>query len=210
VRTLWWRRRHSEGGLSLPSIPDLRPSLDAVYVQAREVAMAVTVEDLSRATPCSAMDVAALLDHLVFAARRAAALGDGEMLRGDEAPPHIELNRMPGVIDEAAANSRRAWASEDSMTREISMPWGEVYPGAALVAMYFVELSTHTWDVAASIDRTDLLDSELGSAALDCARASINPAFRNEQGMPFGPEIEPPPGATAWESLGAFMGRSPL
>ena len=89
------------------------------------------------------------------------------------------------------------------------MPWGETYPGSALVEMYFVELSAHSWDVAAAVERTDLLDDDLGRAALDCARATISPAFRNEQGMPFGPEVESPSDATPWEGLAAFMGRSP-
>ena len=75
-----------------------------------------------------------------------------------------------------------------------------------------MELPTHSWDVAAAIERTDLLDHDLGVAALDCARASINPAFRDEQGVPFGPEVESPSNATSWESLAAsnLMGRPTL
>jgi hypothetical protein len=45
--------------------------------------------------------------------------------------------------------------------------------------------------------------------ALACARASVRDDFRNAEGMPFGPQVEPPAEATTWERLAAFMGRAP-
>jgi hypothetical protein len=67
------------------------------------------------------------------------------------------------------------------------------------------DLSTYGW-VAATIERTDLLDHDLRVAALDCARASINPAFRNEQGVPFGPEVESPSNASSGRVWALFHG----
>jgi uncharacterized protein (TIGR03086 family) len=155
------------------------------------------------------MDVAALLDHLVFAARRAAALGRGETPAADGTAPHLELDAIPKAIQEAGDEAKAAWAADDALERTITMPWGETYPGAALVGIYLIEIATHSWDVAFATDNTTLLNDEVATAALSCAQASIKAEYRTLDGNPFGPEVEPPADATTWERLAAFMGRQP-
>jgi hypothetical protein len=49
----------------------------------------------------------------------------------------------------------------------------------------------------------------LGEDTLACAKASIRSDYRNVEGDPFGPEVEPPMESTSWERLAAFMGRTP-
>ncbi len=89
------------------------------------------------------------------------------------------------------------------------MPWGEDYPGRALVKIHLVELATHSWDIAFATGHTGVLDHNLGAATLACAEASIRPDYRNAEGNPFGPEVPVPTDATAWERLAAFMRRRP-
>jgi hypothetical protein len=91
------------------------------------------------------------------------------------------------------------------------MPWGEEYSGSTLVDMYLVELAVHAWDLARSTEQLDRLDPSLALPALDGARATIKPQYRNmvELGAPFAAEVLPSPDADDWERLAAFMGRDP-
>lgn len=193
----------------MTNLPDLRPQLEAAYLQAAAVVSGVGPGQLTLPTPCPAMDVAALLDHLTFAARRAAGLGRGEAPATDRAAPHLELDEVRVALGDAADDARAAWADDAALAREITMPWGETYPGAALVGIYLIELATHSWDLAFATGGAAVLDDDLGSAALECARASIKPEYRTPGGDPFGAEVDPPADATVWERLAAFMGRPP-
>jgi uncharacterized protein (TIGR03086 family) len=189
--------------------PDLRQDLFSAYDQALEVSLAVTPGQLGDPTPCREMDVAKLLTHMVFAGRRAAALGRGEVPTTDFSGPDIELSEAPGALREAGAEARAAWGDDASLERDVTMPWGETYPGSRLVGIYLVELATHSWDLAFATGSTALLDKPLGEVSLACAEASIRPDYRSPEGSPFGPEVPAPADATVWERLAAFMGRQP-
>jgi uncharacterized protein (TIGR03086 family) len=190
--------------------PDYRLQLFLSFEQAVALCDAVNSSQLQEPTPCPAMDVSALLDHVVFAARRAAGLGSGEAPSSDDAGiPHVELGDVPSAIRVAASESKESWHDDASLTRTITMPWGETYSGADLVGMYLVEIATHGWDLASATGTTNLLDEQLGADALACALSTIRKDYRNAEGHPFGPEVEPPAEATDWERLAAFMGRTP-
>ena len=169
----------------MTSPPDLRPQLASAYDQAVAVASAVQAGQLADPTPCPAMDVRALLDHLVFAARRAAGLGRGETPSADFAAPHVDLVDVPSALRDAGTDATAAWSDDAALDRTITMPWGETYPGAALVGIYLVELATHSWDLAHATGNTSLLDDQLGNATLDCARESIRPEYRTPEGEPW-------------------------
>ncbi|MGA7834793.1 MAG: TIGR03086 family metal-binding protein [Acidimicrobiales bacterium] len=188
---------------------DYRLELFLAYDQAWALAESVNASELHDPTPCPAMDVSALLDHLVFAARRAAGLGRGQAPSSDFSAPHVELGDVAPAIRVAASESKEAWGDDASLTRTITMPGGETYPGSALAGVYLVEIATHAWDLAFATNTINLLDQELGEDALACAKATIRDDYRNAEGNPFGPVVEPPAEATSWERLAAFMGRSP-
>lgn len=188
---------------------DYRLQLFLASDQAVALASAVNASQLHDPTPCSAMDVSALLDHLVFVARRAAGLGRGETPASDDSIPHVEFDDVLSALRVAASQSKEAWSEGVSLTRTITMPWGETYSGADLARMYFVEIATHDWDLASATGATDLLDEQLGADALACAPLTIRTDYRNVEGNPFGPQVEAPAEATSWERLAAFMGRTP-
>ena len=98
-----------------------------------------------------------------------------------------------------------------SLSSRYTMPWGEAYTGAYLVDMYLAELAAHAWDLARATGQIEKLDTSLALPALQGARATIKPQYRNmvEPGSPFGAEVCPAPGADDWERLAAFMGRDP-
>lgn len=189
---------------------DRRPALAKAYEQAADVVSHVDRSQLGEPTPCAEYDVATLVDHLVGAGRRAAAIGRGEP-PSEEAFPHVELDDAPGQLRQAGKEARQAWSDDARLAATVAMPWGETYTGATLVDMYLAELATHAWDLAIATGLVDRLDPDLATTALDAAHAMLKPEYRNLMGpgSPFGSEVEAPSTATGWERLAAFMGRAP-
>lgn len=188
---------------------DRRPDYYRAYQKAAAVAGRVEPAQAGLPTPCREFDVTALVDHLVGAGYRAAALGRGEAPAGDGFP-HVELADAPDRLRDAGKEAEAAWSNDARLTETTTMPWGETYTGATLVDMYLAELAAHTWDLAAAAGQP-LADDDLANSALEAARAVIQPGYRDAMGPgnPFGPEIEPPSDASAWERFAAFMGRQP-
>lgn len=189
---------------------DRRPDLVRSYAVAADVAAGVQPDQLGTPTPCAQFDVAALVDHLVGAGWRAVALGRGEPPSGEDFP-HVDLAHAPGQLRSAGAEAGQAWGGDGSLTATTVMPWGETYTGATLVAMYLTELAAHAWDLAVATGRPGSLDPAFAGPALDAARSMLKPEYRDVAGpgSPFGPEVEPPGDATAWERFAAFTGRQP-
>lgn len=189
---------------------DHRADLIRSYDLAADIAAGVRPEQLAGATACHDFDVAALIDHLVGAAWRAAALGRGEPPTGEEFP-HVELSDAPGQLRRAGEDAEQAWADDARLTATTTMPWGEVYDGRTLVNMYLAELAAHSWDLAAATGQLDRLDPSIAAPALDGARAMLKPEYRDlmETGNPYGAEVEAPVDASDWERFAAFMGRPP-
>ncbi len=191
--------------------PDRRGTLFDSYENAAVIVSATDAEQLGHPTPCPKYDVAKLIDHLVEAGYRAAALGRGQVPPPGDEPPHVELSDAPRQLRRAAREAAEAWADDSALSSKFTVPWGEEYSGATLVDMYLAELAAHAWDLAQAIGQLDRLDPHLGLAALDGAQALIRPQYRNmvETGAPFGSEVTPPPDADDWERFAAFMGRDP-
>ena len=191
--------------------PDRRSALLDSYQSAAVIVSGIAADQLGHPTPCLKYDVAALIDHLVEAGHRAAALGRGQAPPPGDESPHVELPDAPGRLRSAAQEAAQAWGDDSSLSFRHTMPWGEEYTGATLVDMYLAELAAHAWDLAKATGQIDKLDPSLALPALEGARAMIKPRYRNmvEPGAPFGAEVPPPPGADDWERLAAFMGRDP-
>jgi uncharacterized protein (TIGR03086 family) len=190
---------------------DRRTTLLNSYENAAVIVSGIDAEELVHPTPCPKYDVAGLIDHLVEAGRRVAALGRGQAPPPGDESPHVELPDAPGQLRRAAREAEQAWGDDSSLFLRSTMPWGEEYTGATLVDMYVTELAAHAWDLARATGQLDRLDPALAVPALEGARAMIKPQFRDmvEPGAPFGAEVPPAPGADDWERLAGFMGRDP-
>jgi uncharacterized protein (TIGR03086 family) len=190
---------------------DRRRTLLDSYENAAVIVSGIVPDELGHPTPCPKYDVAGLIDHLVEAGHRAAALGRGQAPPPGDESPHVELSDAPGQLRSAAEQAAQSWGDNSSLSVSYTMPWGEEYTGATLVDMYLAELAAHAWDLAKATGQVDTLDPSLAVPALEGARAWIKPQYRNmvEPGAPFGTEVDPAPGADDWERLAAFMGRDP-
>ena len=188
---------------------DRRITLLACFENAAVIVSGVVDDELGHPTPCPRYDVAGLIDHLVEAGRRAAALGRGQAPPSGDDSPHVDLADAPLLLRDAADEAARAWSEDAQLKSRYTMPWGEEYTGATLVDMYVSELATHTWDLAYATGQVAKLDRPLALPALEGARAWVKPHYRNmvEPGAPFAAEVSPAPDADDWERLAAFMGR---
>ncbi|HET6965443.1 MAG TPA: TIGR03086 family metal-binding protein [Acidimicrobiales bacterium] len=189
---------------------DRRPALFDAYEHAAVVVSTIEPGQLGLPTSCAQYDVATMVDHIVGAGHRAAAMGRGEAV-GPEEFPHIELADAPEELRRAGKEAEAAWSEDARLAASITMPWGETYTGSTVVDMYLAELAAHAWDLASATGRLDRLDPGLAPVALEAARDMLKPEYRNlvEEGSPYGSEVEPPADATDWERFAAFMGREP-
>ena len=168
----------------------------ASYENAAVIVSGIDPADLGRPTPCPKYDVAGLIDHLVEAGHRVAALGRGQAPPPGDESPHVELFDVPDQLRQAAEIAAQAWDDESKLSSKFTMPWGEEYTGATLVDMYLAELAAHAWDLARATRQIDKLDASVAVAGLEGARAMIKPEYRDmvEPGSPFGEEVPPPRG----------------
>jgi uncharacterized protein (TIGR03086 family) len=190
---------------------DRRDTLLRSYENAAVIVSAIETGQLTCPTPCPGYNVGELIDHLVEAGHRAAALGRGQAPPPGDESPHIELADAPAHLRSASGEAAAAWADEIALSSKFTMPWGEEYNGVTLVDMYVAELAAHSWDLACATGQLDRLDPSLALSALEGAQAMIKPQYRDmvAPGVPFGAEVTPPYGADEWERLAAFMGRDP-
>ena len=127
---------------------DRRSTLLDSYENAAVIVSGIVADELGHPTPCPEYDVAGLIDHLVEAGHRAAALGRGQAPPPGDESPHVELSDAPGQLRSAAEQAAQAWGDDSSLSSRYTMPWGEEYTGATLMDMYVAELAAHAWDQA--------------------------------------------------------------
>ena len=84
---------------------DHRSTLLDSYENAAVIVSGIVPHELGHPTPCPKYDVAGLIDHLVEAGHRAAALGRGQAPPPGDKSPHVELSDVPGQL-RSAANRR--------------------------------------------------------------------------------------------------------
>ena len=145
---------------------DRRSTLFDAYENAAVIVSGIVADELGHPTPCPKYDVAGLIDHLVEAGHRAAALGRGQAPPPGDKSPHVELSDAPGQLRRAAEQAAQAWGDNASLSVSYTMPWGEEYTGAVLVDMYLAELAAHAWDLARATGQIDKLDPSLAWPAL--------------------------------------------
>jgi uncharacterized protein (TIGR03086 family) len=166
----------------------------------------VGADELDLPTPCPEYDVRTLLGHLMTVVGRINLALTGE-------DPLTIPTVTPDVTDFAATWKERRTVLDDTLTdpKVLTMicrlPWGTL-PGAAAIAAYTGELTTHSWDLAKATGRTTMLDDSLAEYCLPLVHQFI-PAEPRGGHVPFGPVIEVAPDAPAYDQLVAWEGRKP-
>jgi uncharacterized protein (TIGR03086 family) len=165
----------------------------------------VTPADLRLSTPCEAWTTADLLNHVV---------GGAEMFAGalQGGPLHDISGRCPDVIglDPAGAFGRAGEAfgaatqAPGAMERILPLPFGTM-TGETFLRFAAFDLLVHAWDLASTLDTDVEVPDGLVVQIIGFAHQVIGGPLRD--GVNFGPEVQPPPGATPMEQLVAFTGR---
>ena len=190
------------------TLTDPRPALFRASDQALAVVGLVTPERLGDPTPCDEYDVRHLTGHVVAVLRRIGYVaGGGHAFDVPSIVLDLPDDGWAPAATTNAADLRAAWADDAVLDRVLRLPWGEVSGRGAALA-YVQELTTHSWDLATALGRTDVLDPALAELALVGARRFV-PAEPRGGGIPFGSPIEVAADAPAYDRLVAWLGRDP-
>jgi uncharacterized protein (TIGR03086 family) len=186
---------------------DPRPAFFSAVTTACDVVAAVSPDRLDHPTPCTEFDVRALLGHLIAVFRRVTSIAAGNPAIGHA--PLVTDVPDDGWGEAARAGARDmeiAWADPAVLALEMQLPFGTL-PGAAALAMYTGEISTHTWDLAVATGQSPAWDDEVLTGALVAVHSKL-PAERGP-GIPFAAPVPVPDDAALIDQLVAWQGRNP-
>lgn len=212
-------RAHDGAMSTTTDLTDPRPILDRAIATGEGVIAAIRPEQLTDPTPCTEMNVRALLTHLVGVLDRVAALGNGgDPFEVVETP--AEDDRWVDAWRQSAANAAEAWSDDAVLDRPMALPWIEG-SGGEILTSYFSELTVHTWDLATATGQRPDWDDTVVTAALDARRIlpaenrramyeEISAAMGlDEVPVPFAEAVQVGDDAPAIERLVAWNGRDP-
>jgi uncharacterized protein (TIGR03086 family) len=173
---------------------------------ARAVLDEVQAEHMDLQTPCASWKVSDLVNHMVGAQYFFASGMKGQAPSGDA--PDFASGDFLAAFDAATADCVAAFEADGAMGTMVNLPFGSM-PGAAFVGLASTDTFTHAWDLAKALGRDTNLAPDLAAGLLEGAKASIQEAFRGEDGKaPFGAVQQAPEGASNADQLAAFLGRS--
>ncbi|MFF7196246.1 TIGR03086 family metal-binding protein [Streptomyces sp. NPDC008079] len=175
--------------------------------EAARVAAGITDDQLTGPTPCPDYDTRTLINHWV------AYTGLGMELRARKEPHPADLGERDFTAEPgwAAAYARQldraadAWADPAAWEGELDMG-GMAMPAKDIAGMLFMELLLHGWDVAKATGQEFRADEKSGALLLAVVREQAE-MFRQYKG--FAEPVEPPAGATDFETAVALSGRDP-
>lgn len=201
-------------------LKDPRPILDRAIATGAVVIAGVPPERLTDPTPCTDMNVQALLAHLIGVLDRVAALGNGEDPFA-VTETTVPDDRWSDAWRESGRRAAEAWSDDAVLERPITLPWIEG-SGAEVLASYFSELTVHTWDLATATGQQPDWDDTVVAAALMAARQFLPAENRralyeeisaarglDEVAAPFAEAVTIPDDASAIDRLVAWNGRDP-
>lgn len=185
---------------------DPRPAVLRAIDQLERLAARLTPEHLDGASVLPGWETRKLISHIVGDIHRIAYVGEGGRSRDVAAMAgNIADDDWADALRRARARAAAAWADDAKLGQSYSVTWGEA-TGVMALRGIVMELGTHTWDLAQSVDPEADLDAELGAVALAAAR-QIAPADRRVPGGPFGPVQPVPAGAGIYDQLAGWLGR---
>lgn len=184
-------------------LPDFRQPLFQAQEWTYHLLTGVQPDQLDRPTPCERWDVRELVAHLYLVVERIAVVGRGGNAMTVRPESVAVGDDLVAGYRERIDAARAAWFDDESLTRQVVVPWGEV-PGAVALAGYLPEVVAHGWDLAVSTGQPSEADPELAAVALGAAQRAI-PAERD--GFPFGPVVESEADDSPTTRFAHWMGR---
>jgi uncharacterized protein (TIGR03086 family) len=191
-----------------PMPTDPRPLFASAVATALDVTAAVRPDQLDGPTPCTDFDVRHLLGHLVAVLDRVAAVGRGEdPLSVPFVAQGVPDDGWPAAATAAARRMAEVWADDAVLDRLLRLPFGTL-PGAAALAGYAGEVTTHTWDLAVATGQMPEWDPGVLTVALGAIRQKLPSAERGAQ-IPFADAVPVAADAPLVDQLVGWQGRDP-
>jgi uncharacterized protein (TIGR03086 family) len=180
------------------------------------VVSAVTIDDLSRVTPCADWNLADLLTHMTVQHRGFAAAACGHGADPAIWQPATVADAVAadpaGSYATAAAEVIDAFTGADVLDAAFALPEfgpGTTFPGAVAIGYHFVDYVVHGWDVARTMGHPFKLPPDVVAAVLPIALAVPDADFRTAHSAPFGPAIQARDQSNDLDRILAYLGRSP-
>jgi uncharacterized protein (TIGR03086 family) len=167
--------------------------LSTVLDQAAALVVGLRIDQAVLPTPCSAWNVAALVNHLID------DLGNFTMMAGGGQPDwSAQPSKVPFDM----------WADVfNSEARDVLAAWSEAPDDArGGIDMQLAEVVAHGWDIAKASGQSVSLDADAAAQGLAWSRERLTPERR---GSAFGPAVTVPEGVAPVDQLVAWFGRNP-
>ena len=179
--------------------------LDGIMTKTGDLIAGVDAGARHDPTPCTEMDVAGMVDHLLGWAPSFAAGAQGTTYEGD--PTAARAGDDPAAEFRAVAAEIVDGWRRHGLDRTTSMGGGE-QPAEMVFNMTLMEYLTHGWDLAVGSGQEIPFTEDEAAQVLARAEATLPPQYRGD-GMPFGEIVPVPDAAPAIDRLAGFMGRDP-
>jgi uncharacterized protein (TIGR03086 family) len=180
------------GGMDpLTQLSELGPTLGAVFA-------GLGPDDLDLPTPCAALTVRGVLEHMIQGATAFAAAYRGE------APAAPSTTDPIAGVQSALGELVAAISAPGALARTIQAPFGEV-DGASFARFVVLDGLVHGWDLATATGRPYDPGDELVAAVTAFAEQTLDPL---RDGDTFAAATTPPAEARPIERLAAYTGRT--
>ena len=167
---------------------------------------AVPPDQLTSATPCDGWDVRTLLNHVVGGNDLYATAASGDAVDWATREDDRLGDDPAGAYERSATAVTTAFAALDLAAGRLTLPFGEL-PASHAVAVHFVDVLTHGWDLATATGQDPTLDPELAVAAIDIVAGCPPEVWGTPQF--FAHQVPVPPTAPPHVRLVALLGRHP-
>lgn len=164
-----------------------------------------THSQLGLPTPCAEWDVRALLNHILGNNHLYAAAASGDAVDWSTRDHDRVGDELHGSYDRSAALVTAAFDATD-LAVEVHMPFGPL-PAAQAVAVHFVDILVHGWDLAVATGQDPALPDDLAEAALGIVAAYPPEVWGTPQF--FADKIPARAGDPPYVRLVSLVGRQP-
>ncbi len=182
------------------TMPDPIKTYEEAAKRTRRIVQRVKADQLTKPTPCTELNVQALMDHVIGAFGYVSGTIAGTKSGGDSAGKTTIQK-----YDEGVAGLLKAAKAPGALEKKVQGPGGEM-TGAQMVFMGFMEALIHGWDLAKATGQDTKMDSKLAEIGLNVAKPIAEGA---RTAKAFGPEVKVPATASTQDKLLGLTGRKP-